>query len=850
MVHPLHLAASLICASVFLGGCSINISPRRPAAPLPPLAVTMDAGGVVGAQFADAARAPIVRPRQDLLLTNASLNTDLEVTFVLAIPLLEINKAVGDNVPDDQLPQRFAAYLKGSKGAPDPNCDNLPRCEVTFSLPRATSATAPSSQVVPVALLELDASDVTPFVVALANPYRELPSGTPGRLGFVVSENKPASTLLRIPLDNSGIADWRFLNPRAPGVLPVDPTAIPGASPVGARIQQRESSTVVLQRYRVRFVNLTSDRYFVVSFTLRRSDLVGVFQSAVAATPPEIEVNPACGTSPTFDIICHLQANYGDGVSFTDNGDGETLTVSVTVPPGLPKDVDALLLAYAVSGTSKLIPFEVDFFDQTDDPAYSKGYLALEEINPAAANAQQKNAFTSNLVTGFTSSYDPCLGGATCDRTKGIGLATDQFPFDGEGRRHITGQGQLDLAQNLGSRADMKLSASYKSRDLGSPEVEGTSDAFRVSQFQSNIFATNGMIFTVGRFNFASPSNAIAINETGDGLRLAIRAFAFSYLLRRESNTGLADDHDKDHDIIIGQLNTGLKALGIFRRLNVTAEHGEDRCKNKRSDGGDPTLGDCTGSSFPHSYTTAGFELFFNARADRTPADLTAGRVPITGSIALYQSERNSSDTGTSSVPAVPDGEGRVGLLTIGRPFGFVAERPGSPKVKPLQSITAFIGYGTGDKPGTPEDEGYIGESSAFASDSIFLKSIAGRMRPSEGKVGSGLSNKRYFGLQYTHSNLSPLQWLTDLLHIRREDIASQSTTISIHDYRFNEPVLDNREAGQEFTIEFRMEQPKNVKWRVSVGYFIPGDGLDTLVREEPWLLSIGAVIEPAKLTF
>lgn len=617
----------------------------------------------------------------------------------------------------------------------------------------------------------------------------------------------------------------------------------------------------VLRQRLVRFSNETLDRRFVVTFEVDRDKLLEdappcqeaqkLAESLRQTAPEDRPQDPSLEQLQAPLIKC-IEAEYGDAVSLTPT-DG-TVTVSSLIDPGSKVDIDAWLLSKA---PKDIVPFEVDFFDQTDDPAYSKGYIARKVIDPKDTTAQPENKFTTNLITGFTGADEPCFG--KLDDCKGT---LNEVPYDGKMKRHYSATGQADFSQDLGNRANGKLSLQYKKSDLG--KDDGTT----VSQYQINIFGTNNTTFTLGKFSFVQPSNQIAASVTGEGLRFTFHNFGVSYLVSRESDDGSADAHNKDHDLLLAQWRQPINRFGFFRRLELLALRGEDRCKPRPADvaareGGCPIekIGEVSFlKAFPHTYTTIGGELFFTVPFGPSPADPRERRLPLTGSAAYYRSWKDSRQT--DPPPADPlfldmrDGEGSVALLTIGRPFGFVEEKPGSKKVKPTRVLTSLVGWGSGDDPKTgEEDEGYLGETAAFTRDQIFLTGIALRRGGTQANqalagLGKGLSNKWYFGLQYTDNTTSLLEWIAALLQVDRNDIVSQSTTISLHSYRLHEPVFNNRDGGFEADIEFRMEQPRSVKWRLVGGYFIPGDAVSSVVKKEVWTVTAGVVVEPARLAF
>jgi hypothetical protein len=410
-----------------------------------------------------------------------------------------------------------------------------------------------------------------------------------------------------------------------------------------------------LRQRLVRFSNETLDRRFIVTFEVQKDTLL-------KDAPPCPEALKQPEDQRETPLLKCIEAEYGEAVALTPTD--STVTVSFLIDPGSKVDIDAWLLSKA---SKDIVPFEVDFFDQTDDPAYSKGYIARRQIDPKDTTAQPDNKFTTNLITGFTGADEPCFG--NLDTCKGT---LNEVPYDGKMKRHYSATGQADFSQDLGNRANGKLSLQYKKSDFG--KDDGTS----VSQYQINIFGTNNTTFTLGKFSFAQPSNQIAASVTGEGLRLTFHNLGLSYLISRESDDGTADAHNKDHDLLLAQWRQPINRFGFFRRIDLLALRGEDRCKPRPAgvvprDGGCPveTVNDLTLlKGFPHTYTTVGGELFFTVPFGPSPADPRERRLPLTGSLAFYHSRKDSRQTNPPETDPLfldmRDGKGSVALLTVG----------------------------------------------------------------------------------------------------------------------------------------------------------------------------------------
>jgi hypothetical protein len=156
------------------------------------------------------------------------------------------------------------------------------------------------------------------------------------------------------------------------------------------------------------------------------------------------------------------------------------------------------------------------------------------------------------------------------------------------------------------------------------------------------------------------------------------------------------------------------------------------------------------------------------------------------------------------------------------------------------QSVTLLLGIGSGDRAGTPSrDEGYIGETAAFAPDALFLSLFEPSVDTVQRHpIGASLSNKTYVGLQYNNNTYSPLVWVAELLGVSGADIASKATIIRFHDYRFREPVNDSRRAAREVDVDFQMESPKGINVNVSAARLWPGAGVRPIIKRAAWVLS------------
>lgn len=571
-----------------------------------------------------------------------------------------------------------------------------------------------------------------------------------------------------------------------------------GTNDLGTSLDQQ------LRERKIRFENRTSDRYFSVSFPL---DL------PLAECPRK---NPSTGKSIEDVINRTFQNGACSG--------------SITVSPGTTVDLDARVVNQS---PNKIFQFTADFFDQTEASAsFTRGFLALQDIDPSKVELQPKDRFDVGFAASLTGLTDPCIN-CSLDRVPPAG----EVPpfFDGERKRHYTGRGRLDVGMALGNRFNGKLGILFKNSDLGEDLKESK---LSLDQYQVTVNGTNALTLTYGNTPFAVPSKGIAIREVGEGFRLGWTgrkiAAQLTHLVKRESELFKADRRDEDKDSWVFHIQPIPLNLGVFYSASVTGVRGQERLDRdeRTQDDGKKLL-----EVRPFVYETYGGELFF-AGEQRS----------YLGSLAGYYSERDSKSR------LLPDGRGYVGLLTFGIPYSWITERVTANgqmvelRKKPRRNFTVFLGYGSGDDPKSATDESYIGETGSFLGNVLFFGGL-NEFKPQQ--IGRGLSNKRYGAVQWTDNTFSLQGFIAKLMDVDERDIVSQSTTVRLHEYRFNKKVVADgfgadRDAGREIDLEFIMEGPKSVKWTIQGSYFMPGRAMkDLFNHEDAWSFTAGVSVDP-----
>jgi hypothetical protein len=334
--------------------------------------------------------------------------------------------------------------------------------------------------------------------------------------------------------------------------------------------------------------------------------------------------------------------------------DDSSCTVSVTIGPGTSGVFGAPLIDALPD--DQLLRFDVRFLDESERPANPSAYLsklpAFPEDNDTSKEKQKlvkelddKSEFhtigkmgtsTDPAVTAVLKQSDanpkfseaPCRYKAADDTTTidpfAPGICADHQPYNGKRRHHYPGQVRLELRQNLGSRADVLATLSYRETDLG-----GTDDGkLAVNQFLINVYSRIGTGFQFGRTTFLDSANKIAFSEKGDGYRWILRVpkssatGSLTHMVKRESEEGKSDFGNRDADEWIAQIrgitftalqrkekegegkSRGRAPLNFLRSADIVFLRGSETAQRAGKD-------DTTLPLYPRSYGTFGGELFY-----------------------------------------------------------------------------------------------------------------------------------------------------------------------------------------------------------------------------------------------
>jgi hypothetical protein len=625
-----------------------------------------------------------------------------------------------------------------------------------------------------------------------------------------------AAPLMRVavvPLDDTGVASWRYLNPRNPACINCDPS--------GKALQASDTGPSG-----VAFRNRTFDRTFSVSFTL----------------PAGAKLTDA--DEATFQC----QA-------------GKDCVISRAIPPQNTMLFDIRLFA---GFTKSPIRFDVSLLGESATLANSRAYLSLGpalDVNgkpllderPSLSPLKTKVTLAGRIDPDLPAvpaklsdppEFTPCNSTpAKYDPTLEPVLCANHV-YDEKEIQQYTAKGTLQITPNLGDRADASATLAFRSGTLGT-----AIDKVGIDEYQVNIYGVNGLSLKFGKSDFAVPSNRIAIAESGEGFLYSYQNFSLGHLLRRESRTGTADFRNRDKKdwwVQLRSMSLGQRwrdraeaeekperpplLLTFFRSFDAIALIGKDKEANS-------------------TYRTIGGEIFFarpgTAPDQTTDAATTSVYNIFGGSLAAYRSSRNFRSSANCLRPeAAPllrcsDGRGTVALLSATW-TPRIDVKPGKSSSTP-QTFSVAVGVGSGDKPGTGVDESYIGESSSFAPDKLFLASFVAKMNTDKVTfVSPGLSNKRYLALTYTNNERTLFDLVASLLGVDG-DVNSRTTIIALRDYRLRYPRNNSRSAAREAGATFQIEVPKGITFTLDSAYLLRGDAFKDLIPHRGW--SIGASV-------
>jgi hypothetical protein len=641
-----------------------------------------------------------------------------------------------------------------------------------------------------------------PFDVRLPGPP-ETALGT----GYLLVPRGLLKGTVIIPIDVTGVADWHFLNPRS-------------ARTIDANSQPPTTLS---------FVSRVAGRTVIITFPAIKKELVARFREA------------------GFKVKCARP-----------NSCVPTLQLQ-----SASRTVGGKLMIDAYSADEGLVQFRVAFFEGDIEPANPLGYFRVrpEDYEPGFSS-------TWNVVAFTAYQRDAYFEGFPQDTAKAAVINQDHS-FKDQHRWHLAGNIRLIGIQQLGSRANGEVELVVKDKDFGildQPTV--TTQKARV-----NVFGLNDFILSVGRFDFAAPTRGLAISESGEGFMGRWRMISASFIVRPRDTTDVstapnppagtpavmpavpaADERWSslaqfqvpagplrlEASGLIGRRKTFIGGEGLFNTVGVDLIVAGGMGQRQEPNGAKTQEDTKEKQQEQEKRRQIAAETL---RADNTNR---ASRFTYRLSGGAYWSHRQSR---ASDVVAEDGDSGKSGLID-----GALSKIGAAGT--PLLTVGGTIAAASADNPSTSHDEGYVGESSAFGPDKIFLGTLAAKLAPlqlaapDEGGqhrlVRRGISGKSYYSAGFTWHTFSPLYGILKIAQVPRNDVELQSTTIRWHGYKlrnavtFPDATSSSRSwLGQELLTEFLLESPKAVRYSLTGGVFFPGELLKTqkFVTRATWLL-------------
>ena len=552
----------------------------------------------------------------------------------------------------------------------------------------------------------------------------------------------------------------------------------------------------------------------------------------------------------TFPAIKRDLRGRFDAAGFEVKCERPTTCVPELQVQAVERTVGAGLLLDAYADGDGLVEFRVAFYEADLEPANAAGYLRVREdaFEPAFSTTWNASAFVGVL-------RDAYFEGFLQDTAKSA-VIDALHPFRDQHRGHLVGNVRLIVRQQLGTRASGEVELVVKDKDFGLGEAPAVS----TQKARLNVFGVNGFILSVGRFDFAAPTRSLAIAQSGEGVAGRWRWITGSYVVRprdaRDVNTAPAAAPGTPA-VVAAQPAAGDRWSSLWQ---TQGSAGPLRLEASTLVGRRETF--AGGEGF---YVTYGGDLLAGgglgmrtepalslSKDDQELADVLASDnksrqslVAWRASAGAYRSHRQAR----ASDVVAPIGDEGWSMLADASLAPLAAGRPSV-------TFSATWAMASADDPSTPHDEGYVGESAAFAPDRIFLTTLAPKLAalalptPDAGGqprlVRSGVAGKQYFGAAVVSHRFSPLEWLLIALQVPSSDVGLKSSTFRWHRYALRNGVApaDSRQPplallGDELLTEFLLESPKGVRYSLSAAGFFPGALLrdQNLITRRTWLL-------------
>jgi hypothetical protein len=320
--------------------------------------------------------------------------------------------------------------------------------------------------------------------------------------------------VVRVPVDNSGVADWKFVNARRPPF-------------VAGRTAN----------FRLEFVNATSGRTIKVSL-------------------PE--------TTKPAEPLALAEQRLGAKITECDDVEaGAKCVPTLTIPAGGNKSVtEGLLRTY---DANTVIKFSVAFYDELETPSKPSGYLVIDKLfKPAPIDY----AFTA---VGTVQHLSDAYYGPVADPP-----AMVPTPYDGKQTHVGKAVAKLGMSYDLGSRANALIDLQIRDGAMGTIKDPDTPPV-KPLQYSFTVNGMTGSSLRFGKFDFAVPADGLGVKIHGEGVKARFRWFAVSHVVRRESKEFGANANNEDDRLWMGEVSNVSLDTPVFRSFSTIAVFGEDR---------------------------------------------------------------------------------------------------------------------------------------------------------------------------------------------------------------------------------------------------------------------------------
>lgn len=352
------------------------------------------------------------------------------------------------------------------------------------------------------------------FVAVAALPARSAAQITPFQPVTRLRQMPGAKLQVIIPLDETGVASWDYLNRRNPPYV------------FGSLSNPADWGSVSIA-----FFNRTADRIIQVKLPTRYGpcDSTGKNCKVVTVNPGQLE-----------------------DVSITDI---VSLVGLQPVKPSAPCPDPQ---------KRESITFGITFFHEIEPAAHAQGYFS---IVPTICLKEPDSRTVVNAVGTVEARFEPVLNDAL----------TPQTPYAGDRLQHFPFTGLVNVKRAVGLRADVDVDLRYRNSDLGGADTTATGTPVQAIKYQLNAYGVQGLRVSFGRFAVAKPSDGIAVNEFGDAVTLNFRNFGGVWIVKRESEAGTSNAPNQDKDVWIFRANELPFPSGAVRSVDLLAVFGRDK---------------------------------------------------------------------------------------------------------------------------------------------------------------------------------------------------------------------------------------------------------------------------------